>query len=73
MQTFASLALFVILGLAIGPVACLAQDEVAVNPEMVKVEFENEQIRVLRVSIGAQTEPRKLRSALLTNTSGVIR
>jgi quercetin dioxygenase-like cupin family protein len=53
MPAFASLALFVILGLAIGPVACLAQDEVAVNPEMVKVEFENEQIRVLRVSIGA--------------------
>jgi quercetin dioxygenase-like cupin family protein len=52
-RKFASLALLVILAPAIWPGACLAQDEVAVNPEMAKVEFENEQIRVLRVSVGA--------------------
>src|SRR5882757_2806624 len=52
-QTFAWLALWVILGPAIWPNPCLAQDEVVVNPGMAKVEFENEQIRVLRVAIGA--------------------
>jgi len=52
-QTFAWLALSVILGPAIWPNPCLAQDEVVVNPGMAKVEFENEQIRVLRVAIGA--------------------
>src|SRR5215831_3472132 len=43
---------FVVLTVTLGVGRALAQDPATLRPDMVKVEFENEQIRVLRVHYG---------------------
>jgi quercetin dioxygenase-like cupin family protein len=52
-QRFASPTILLILGACLASAASVAPDEPAVDTGVAKVEFENEQIRVLRVSIGA--------------------
>jgi quercetin dioxygenase-like cupin family protein len=50
-----SFLLFLVITI-VGSGSALAQDAVAVDPAHYKVEFENEQVRVLRITYGAQEE-----------------
>lgn len=51
MQRLTSSVIFIVL-FAIGATATMAQDPVKVDPNHYKVEFENAQVRVLRIKVG---------------------